>query len=683
MNTTEKQERTYLEEIKKILQASLDEIHSKIRNYAKQIRDQKSYLWENKTGMDHVEKISVRQSVDQQVSTAQMVQDKSRRIQKLLQSPYFGRFDFTENNQSLKQVIYLGVHAFFDEDRGVSLIHDWRAPISTMFYDYELGEAEFKAPDGVIKGNIDLKRQYRIRRGEMDFMIESDLNIHDDVLQKELSLASDDKMKNIVATIQRDQNAIIRNEDSKVLIIQGVAGSGKTSIALHRIAFLLYRFKDSVKSKDVLIISPNKVFADFISNVLPELGEAKIPEIGIEELARELLGHEIKFQTFFDQVSYLLENNDKGYQERIKAKASLDYLEKLKEYIKHIQTNYFVATDIQVRGKLVPSWFMQERFADYPKMPIVNRLEKLVKDVETNVGIYYHIDISAKERSSIKQEIKKMFKINSLKNLYKDFYSWYENPLLCKLISSTKYEYSDVFPLIYLKMHWDGVKSFEDTKHLPVDEMQDYTPVQYEILKRLFDCKKTILGDANQSVNPFSSSSSNEIKSVFNDADCVKLLKSYRSTFEITQFAQSISPNTELEAIERHGEEPLIHACKTSQEEIQYIEQLIKEFDDSELHSLGIIAKTQKQAEDLHQHFIGKRPKVYLISHESQSFIQGITLCTAHMSKGLEFDHVIIPDVTSLNYRSEVDRSMLYVACTRAMHKLTLTHTNIPSPLLP
>src|SRR5690349_1395043 len=187
-----------------------------------------------------------------------------------------------------------------------------------MFYDFELGAAWYETPSGRIEGEILVKRQYRIRDGRMEFMIENGININDDVLQRELSKAADDKMKTIVATIQRDQNAVIRNEDARVIIIQGVAGSGKTSIALHRIAFLLYRFRDSIAAQDVLIISPNKVFADYISNVLPELGEEQIPEMGMDELAQDLLENKYHFQTFFQQVAFLLETHDSAFVERVR-----------------------------------------------------------------------------------------------------------------------------------------------------------------------------------------------------------------------------------------------------------------------------------------------------------------------------------------------------------------------------
>ncbi|MBZ0166585.1 MAG: AAA family ATPase [Candidatus Omnitrophica bacterium] len=683
LNPTEQAERQYLDTVKAIMRRTLEHITARIHEYSREIKAQKAYLWENKTGMDHVEKISVRQSVDQQVLTAEAVADSSKRIRKLLQNPYFGRFDFLKKDTPKPLPVYIGIHGFVDEDKGERLIHDWRAPVSTLFYDYETGPAHFDAPGGRMFGEITLKRQYRIRDGAMEFMIETDLNIHDDILQKELSLASDDKMKNIVATIQRDQNAIIRNENSPVLIIQGVAGSGKTSIALHRIAFLLYRFKEDITAHDILIISPNKVFADYISSVLPELGEENIPEVGIEELAKDLLERKFKFQTFFEQVTLLLEKNDKALQERIRAKATSDFLHKLDEYIAHIEATYFQAVNITIRGKLVPSWFMAERFESYTYLSIQARLTKIAKDIETNIGIYYRKNLTPAERAEIKASVKKMFKVTTLRALYKDFYRWLGRPELLKMIGGAVFEYADVYPLIYLKMRWDGLKTFDHVKHLLIDEMQDYAPVQYAVISKLFACKKTILGDANQSVNPFSSSSADKIRKVFTDADTVKLNTSYRSTYEITTFAQGISPNSELEPIERHGAAVAVRMFDNTDAELQEVSRLLGEFQETGQHSLGIILRTQRQAEEFH-HLIKKLGhKVYLLTAQSDAFRQGALVCTAHMAKGLEFDHVIVPQASAQNYRTEMDKKMLYVACTRAMHRLTLTTASAVSTLIP
>lgn len=341
-----KEEKVFLNRVKEKLNDTLKKMDERVINQARELHETKEYLYENKTGMDRMEKESIRQSVTQGALIGEGIVKKRKQIHKLLDSPYFGRFDFLENGENKDVPIYIGIHSFFDESVNRNLIHDWRAPVSSMFYDFELGKAHYNAPGGTVTGKISLKRQFRIRKGRMEYMLENASHVYDEILQQELGRSSDDKMKNIVATIQRDQNPIVRNETSRVLIIQGVAGSGKTSIALHRIAFLLYRFKDTITAENILIISPNKVFADYIANVLPELGEEKIPETGMEELAASVLENKIRFQTFHEQVNVLMEKNDNALRERIRFKSSGEIITKLEEYLLHVNKEYFNAIDI-------------------------------------------------------------------------------------------------------------------------------------------------------------------------------------------------------------------------------------------------------------------------------------------------------------------------------------------------
>jgi DNA helicase-2/ATP-dependent DNA helicase PcrA len=259
---------------------------------------------------------------------------------------------------------------------------------------------------------------------------------------------------------------------------------------------------------------------------------------------------------------------------------------------------------------------------------------------------------------------------------YKNFYQWLSKPELFKTAKNGRLEYADVFPLIYLKLRLESIRSpFKRVKHLLIDEMQDYTPVQYAVIAKLFNCKKTILGDANQSVNPYSSSNADEIKRAFIQATCVTLNKSYRSTCEIARFAQRISPNPDLEVIERHGEEPRILKCGTQREELARISELTKRFNASDHNTLAVICKTQKQARQVFKGITDEIEDTQLLSEESQTFAGGVLVCTAHMAKGLEFDQVIIPGVTESDYSTAMDRNLLYVACTRAMHVLCLTYT--------
>lgn len=672
INKTDQEEREYLEEIKERLLLAIRRVDTSVREFSNELRQSKEYIQEHQSGMDEADMVSIGQSIDRMAFTGESAELRKRKLLKLISSPYFGRIDF--NSSTEYTPVYIGIHTFTDELKRKNLIYDWRAPIASMFYDFELGEAWYKTPSGNVTGNISLKRQYKITDGIMEFSLENAVNIHDDLLQRELSKSADDKMKNIVATIQRDQNAVIRNEDSSVLIIQGVAGSGKTSIALHRIAFLLYKFRDSIKANEILILSPNKVFADYISNVLPELGEEHIPEMGMEELATEALENKFRFQTFFEQVSMVMEGNHPAFIERIEYKSSFEFLSLLNRFMIHVENNYFNATELRVAGVVIPGPFIHERFRAYSRMPMLKRFPEVVKEVLQEIRNKIQRKLTGHEKAKVWESIPRMLRVNNVFDLYKEFYQWAGKPEMFKMLHGGKLEYADVFPLLYFKIRLEGVQLYTKVKHLLIDEMQDYTPVQYAVLSRLFTCKKTILGDARQRVNPFSASSAELIERVFPQADSIKLVRSYRSTFEIASFAQHISHNPDLIALERHGPQPSIKGFHSNEEEIEELREIISVLHKDGNHkSVGIICKTLEQATFVYSSL--KNDGVYLITPESTSFKEGVIITTAHLAKGLEFDEVIVPFASARNYKSDVDRGMLYIACTRAMHKLTLTYT--------
>jgi DNA helicase-2/ATP-dependent DNA helicase PcrA len=611
-------------------------------------------------------------SINRMAFTGGAAVAQKRKLLKLAQSPYFGRIDFIPRGQEPLPV-YIGVGSFIDERQRRGLIYDWRAPVASLFYDFELGEASYATPSGSIQGTIALKRQYKVRDGRLEFMIENGVNIHDDVLQRELAKSSDDKMKNIVATIQRDQNAVIRNETATVMVIQGVAGSGKTSIALHRIAFLLYRYRDTIAANDILIISPNKVFADYISNVLPELGEEHIPELGMDELAADLLENRYPFQTFFEQVTALLEKHDPAFIERIRFKSSFEFLNLLNQYLVYIENHYFTGSDLRVGPLRIPAAFLLARFKAYHRVPLLKRLPLVAEDVRTYVRDATRRKLTGQEKATIGEAIPRLFKFSQVMDLYRDFFRWIGKPELLRIDQRQNLEYADVFALIYLRLRLEGISAYDHVKHLLVDEMQDYTPVQYAVLSRLFSCRKTILGDVSQTVNPYSASSAEAIERVFPQADVVRLYRSYRSTMEITAFAQRITPNPRILPLERHGPEPVVARYASQNEELQAIREQVSAFRSSDNHSLVIICKTLRLAEQAYEALQG--PGVHLLTEESTTFQEGVIITSAHLAKGLEFDAVIVPFVSARTYKTQVDKSMLYVACTRAMHQLTLTYS--------
>ena len=502
--TTRAAEQAYLKQVHRRLEENIKATQSRLKACQQDVEEQKRYLWESRDEMDHIEKVASRQSIEQSVRSGEILLEKQRKLQKTQRAPYFGRFDFAAEGQSVKPV-YIGVHHFHDDLQNQTVIYDWRAPIASLFYDYETGPAQYQSPEGTVVGEIQKKRQFRIKYDRIELLIDSTVHVVDDVLQQELGKASGDEgMKQIVATIQRDQNAIIRDDDTRELIIQGVAGSGKTSIALHRIAYLLYRHKDTLTADDMLIISPNRVFSAYIANVLPELGEENIREISMEDVASELLEGQYRFETFFEQTNRLLEHDDPALKQRLQRKASLSFLKKLDEYAAVVEQRRFVAEDVWIAKRLIPAFLLEEIYRKHRALPGNERMKQLARETEQKVRIQYNYDFTPQDRAALKTALNQMRCEQTLRETYKGFFDWLGEPELFRPARNSRLEYADVFPMIYLKMKLDGIRSpFTAVKHLLIDEMQDYTPVHYAVLGRLFNCRKTILGDANQSVNPY------------------------------------------------------------------------------------------------------------------------------------------------------------------------------------
>jgi len=679
---TEADERERLARVRSLVEAELERFTELVVEKNAQARSIKRYIQEHKGDMDHAEKVSTRNSADQATAMTEHGDERRRNLERLARTPYFGRIDFVPGGEEDRRPVYVGLHAFHDEESDAHLVHDWRAPVSSMFYHHETGPAGYDAPGGRVEGEVLLKRQYKIEEGELEFMLETDMNIHDDILQRELSEASDEQMKNIVATIQRDQNEIIRNDEAHTLVIQGAAGSGKTSIALHRIAYLLYRYRDTLRSEDILIISPNEVFAHYISRVLPELGEEMIRETTMESLADELLESKIPFETFAEQVATLLRRDEEDYAERVRFKSTPAFLERLDEYARLLRDHNVRADDLEVEAYRIPAEWIVDQFRRCGSLSFAKQVVAVTDAVVQRLYEDHRVSVTGERRAGVRRRLQKMLRHADIESAYEGFYEFLAEFDMFARKEDGRYEYADVFPLIHLKMQLEGIPAREGVKHLVVDEMQDYSAVQYRVLSRLFSCPKTVLGDSQQSVNPLSSTSSEVIRKILPDAGCVTMNKSYRSTVEITRFALGIVPNPDIVPIERRGEEPEIVACEDEIDEIATIREWIEEFAASGRQSLGIVCKTQAQAELLHEEVEDVHETTHLLEPRSTIFEGGVIVATAHLVKGLEFDEVIVPEATVANYCTDIDRQMLYVACTRAMHRLRLTHAEERSRFL-
>ncbi|MGO0904429.1 RNA polymerase recycling motor HelD [Clostridioides difficile] len=656
------------------------------------------------------------------------------KYEKMIESPYFGRIDFTEHNEVDTQNCYIGLSNLIDEDYDF-LVYDWRAPISSMFYDYEIGQASYDCPEGLISGEITKKRQYKIKDGKIEYMFDSNLNIDDDVLQELLGKNSDEKMKTIVTTIQREQNQVIRNEDYKNLIVQGAAGSGKTSIALHRIAYLLYRHKDKITSKNIIIFSPNNIFNDYISNVLPQLGEDNICQTTFKDYMHQELGNDFKKETPSEMMEYIFDNNQKiTYRDRIENiefKTSSEFVDILKQYINHLETEMRHFKDIIVRGKLIISAKdLQDLFSnDYSNLPIKRRLEKIKSRIMFLIEPYEKVwidevfreleesgdyiekeEMIEKSTLIVSENLKEIYSkvskmteldlIDTYKNLFNNLDIFldktnieYDKNLIDNIrtytidnLSVKSLYYEDQVALLYLKGALGGIPNTSQIKYVIIDEAQDYTPLQYEIFYKLFNsANMTILGDINQSINPFMNVGDyNNIHGILkNDTCIINLSKTYRSTMEITRFSRKLLTEAiNDEYVERHGDEPKIIGFTDKNQLNKKLIEDIKHYKQKNYKSIGIITKTVRETREVYEFLKENDVDVQCITKDDDEYINGVLIMPSYLSKGLEFDMVIIYNASNKNYNNEDERLLLYTCCTRALHILNIYYLDEVTSLL-
>lgn len=656
----------------------------------------------------------------------EFTQKLEKKYERMLESPYFGRIDFVEDNESDTQKCYIGLSNLVDEDYDF-LVYDWRAPISSMFYDYETGQAHYECPEGTISGEITGKRQYKINNGKIEYMFDSNLSIDDEMLQELLSKNADDKMKGIVTTIQREQNQVIRNENYKNLIVQGAAGSGKTSVALHRIAYLLYKHRDKVTPQNIIIFSPNNIFNDYISNVLPQLGEDNMYQTTFKDYMHKELGPEFKKESPSEMMEYILDSNEKlTYQDRIKNikfKTSVEFVEILKQYIIYVETVDRSFKDIVVRGKLIISSedIKSLFFTDYSNLPIKRRLEKIKSRIifliepyeqswidEIYEELFKSGDFIQKEEMiekstlivkenlrDVYDSIYKMTEFNLIeiyKDLFKNLNTFlneinveYDDNFINHIktytidnLNAKILNYEDQVALLYLKGALGDIPTTSQIKYVIIDEAQDYTPLQYEIFYQLFkSANMTILGDINQSINPFMNVGNyNNIYNISqNDTCIINLTKSYRSTMEITKFSRNLlSEHIDDECVERHGDDPIIVSFSDKLSMNEKLVEDITSYSEKNYKSIGIITKTARETKVLYNFLKENSIDVSSIEKDDDYYTNGVTVIPSYLAKGLEFDVVFIYDASNKNYNSEDERLLLYTCCTRALHVLNVYH---------
>jgi len=721
-------EKNHLERVAKEIKIQLNNGNNAVSNYKKEAIDLQKQMWEdvkcNPTDLCDLEDVTqiwqYQVAISNQARKYKFSYDKANHLERMYRSPYFGRIDFVEDGEENAEQIYIGIHNLSTNNTREILVYDWRAPISGMFYDFEIGLCSYDCPAGSISGRMLLKRQYKIEKLSIVYMFDSSLSINDEMLREILGNSTDNRMKTIVTSIQREQNAVIRNSENKILIVEGPAGSGKTSIALHRAAYLLYKYRDSIKSENILVFSPNHVFEDYISNVLPELGEENIQRSTFADFFGNIADTKYRIETMNQQMEYILS----GYADKIRLaciefKASLQFLTVLNEYIYHLENGMSMKfQDIAYNGELVISAddIYQLFRNDYSYLSYGKRLEKLrqrlfylleqcedkrVRELlENNLQRNHQITSEGKiladekaksEIESLKEAIIQMTSFDvyvvyrKLFGTIETFAKSGDNQQIENLRSFGIYttsqldqgiiNYEDIAPIILLKTMLAAASNTKNIKHVIIDEAQDYTVVQYEIFKKAFEhCNMTILGDVNQSVNGYSNIGSFDVISgIFNmkNTRSISLTKSYRSSIEIADFCKEIliSPD-HTEQLDRHGSKPKIIKVDKIDLCRRIADDIIK-LKSNGYKLIAVICKTAGQCIDLYKS-INLYVDIELISNQNEIYQGGVVIIPSYLAKGLEFDAVLVNSVEDTDYSEAEDRRLLYTVCTRALHELYL-----------
>lgn len=678
-----------------------------------------------------------------------------RRMQEI---PYFGRIDFIEEGNSTQEQIYIGISSLSDSSGEDFLIYDWRAPVSSVYYDYQPGSATYATPGGRVRGILEKKWQYLIRGGVLESMFDTSLTIGDEILQKVLGKGTDKQMHNIVATIQQEQNQIIRHDQGRLLIVHGAAGSGKTSAALQRIAYLLYKYRDSLNADQIILFSPNSMFSSYVSNVLPELGEENMQQVTFQEYLDHSLSKEFIVENPYEQLEYVLTAaHTLSYRSRlasIRFKASTRFVDAIQSYRHSLELSGMLFKDITFKGQpIITGQQISVRFYSHDtSLRFHNRLEKLkdwlikkiseVQKVEwskpwvqeeiellsnddyhkahkylaekrgferESIGDY-EMEPEALARLIVHQKLKpvrkrvRAFRFIDFNGLYKQLFAdqlqiehWMEGETpvewadICEAtlekLNEDKLFYEDATPFLLLKELIQGFQTNSSIKHIVVDEAQDYSPFQFEFLKRLFPAARmTVLGDFNQAIFAHASEevNFNTLTSLYGQdkTEIINIARCYRSTKPIIEFTRRLVPNGEgIIPFERDGEPPALKQLVDHEELQGCVATKVADLRRLGFDSIAIICKSAEESLHAYQS-LSSIDEIKLLKSNSIEYEQGVVVVPSYLSKGIEFDAVIIYDASERVYGDESLRRVFYTACTRAMHQLQLYSVGKPSPFL-
>ena len=662
-------EEKILSKVQKLLGDTLTSLGKDVYHDEEDFTEFKKMMWENSGSFDAGEMQQVMAATSQE---AERVLQKQRYFKKLCQiknKPYFASIVFKDDRGKIWN-IYISLTYLKDDDFN-NILYDWRSPICSLFYDYEVGPCSYIAPGGEYFGELKRKRQYKIENCKLIGVFDNSLNIDDEILQEVLARESSDKMKNVVNTIQQEQNQVIRNLEDHNLIVQGIAGSGKTTVALHRIAFLLYRL-ENLSSNNILIFSPNPIFTEYISDVLPSLGEDNTLQTTFNDYLSYSINEYKEVEPFTDFVAryYTYQVDD---VELVKYKQSDEIIDDLDKYL-----NYYVE-----RAEFVESFYEDEiNYVDreqinhllhykYDRLPLFERVEEIAEKLSSD---FY--DGSCKKKGTFRKLLKEHANFKrDFKEIYKGFFL---SPFckvtltereIDKFIKKKVLYYEDSLLFAYIKGVLAGFPYEQQIKQVVIDEAQDYNKLQYIIISQIFArADFTILGDINQNINPYYHYNSlEELNNIFkNGSKYLELLKTYRSSPEIIEYTNKILNLNHVNAIRRDNHKPIVfrrHLEDLKEQLLLDIESLKENY-----ASVAIITKDDREAEKIFN-LIKDDVSISYINLETKKFKRDLILVPAYLAKGLEFDSVILYNDRKNSYKKN-ERNLLYVACTRAQHEL-------------
>lgn len=714
-----KKERDYLKTVLYILEKEISKYDGWQQLMEQSIYTKMKYVWEE--GENDPDIISqIKQTINREEATVANADKQKQVYARMIKSAYFARIDFDDGEEVLP--VYIGIATL--ENGGHFYIYDWRAPISSLFYDYELGDASYTLPNGdEVHGKITLKRQYKIENDTIVQIFDTNTQIIDEILREMLEGNASTKMKNIVKTIQKEQNKVIRKQ-ADLLVVQGPAGSGKTSVAMHKIAYLLYSERKTLKNENVLIMSPNEIFSDYISGVLPEMGEDNVYQTTFMDYIKSNL-HEFKVKGSMNEIYEEVYGNEAHrsvmyYSAKLKFGAV--YINLIENFLHQKKDQLLCITDYVSDGKvLVDKEFLtkysDELVATGKSYRERNRL--IVQKILLHLDIKLHKE--PKQRAKLKKQLEGAVDKIKPKNLYLELYSNKDAFIsmiediynetgtpkdvrltikqlsdifeyTSQLLSKNIIPFEDVTGFMYLRSRLLGTKGTTNLKYVIIDEAQDYTLMQYKIINEIFkNCKLTVLGDVNQCIMPFNKYTDlakiiNTLKEGREGAvvDESYLTKTYRSTWEINDFAKSILSTTEnYTQVDRHGEPVHIFKDGIQKNASRIIDDAIRLKET--YHTVAVITKTEAQALEFKKLLEAKKKASHfkVMTNQDNAFSEEkVMVIPSYIAKGLEFDAVLVLDADNTNYTAQ-DKNLFYVVVTRALHYLAIYYREKLTTLIP